>query len=59
MYFRRSIVSLVALAALAGPAAANLVVNPGFETGDFTGWSGSTGHGISIDSSPGYINSGS
>ena len=37
-------------AALGGPAAAaNLVLNPGFETGDFTDWS-VTGDGISIDS---------
>jgi hypothetical protein len=35
--------------ALSGPAArANLVLNPGFETGDFTDWS-VTGDGISID----------
>ncbi len=34
---------MVVMAAIAGPAAAdptNLVTNPGFETGDMTGWSG-------------------
>ncbi|MGH7012405.1 MAG: PEP-CTERM sorting domain-containing protein, partial [Caulobacteraceae bacterium] len=36
-------------------AATNLVVNPGFETGDFTGWTVS-GDGISIDSA--FPNSG-
>src|SRR5271165_3381668 len=49
MSFRSSIASLGLLAALAGPAAANLVANPGFETGDFTDWT-VTGDGISIDS---------
>lgn len=37
---------MVVMAAIAGPAAAdptNLVVNPGFETGNLTGWSGSGG----------------
>jgi hypothetical protein len=35
-----SLVSLAFVASLgmAAPASANLVVNPGFETGDFTGW---------------------
>lgn len=35
--------TMVVMAAIAGPAAAdpNLVSNPGFETGDLTGWSGS------------------
>jgi hypothetical protein len=28
----------LAVLAVPGPAAANLLVNPGFETGDFTGW---------------------
>lgn len=51
MSFRSSIASLALLAALAGPAgAANLVLNPGFETGDFTDWT-VTGDGILIDSS--------
>lgn len=37
------------VAAVSGPAvAANLVLNPGFETGDFTDWT-VTGDGISID----------
>ncbi len=50
MSFRSSIASLALLASLAGPAgAANLVLNPGFETGDFTDWT-VTGDGISIDS---------
>ncbi|MGH7018084.1 MAG: PEP-CTERM sorting domain-containing protein [Caulobacteraceae bacterium] len=37
------------LAASAASATTNLVVNPGFETGDFIGWTVS-GDGISIDS---------
>ncbi len=48
MSFRTSLLSLVALAALAGPAKANLVQNPGFETADFTHWA-VTGDGILID----------
>jgi hypothetical protein len=48
MSFRSFLVSLIALVALAGPVGANLVLNPGFETGDFTGWS-VTGDGILID----------
>jgi len=44
-----SLAMVIALAAIAGPAAAdpNLVSNPGFETGDLTGWSGS---GAFVDS---------
>jgi hypothetical protein len=34
----RVLVTLVVGAGLASTAAANLVVNPGFETGNFTGW---------------------
>jgi hypothetical protein len=38
---RPILLALTALAALsfADPANANLITNPGFETGDFTGWS--------------------
>jgi hypothetical protein len=38
------LLALTAVAALsfAYPAKANLITNPGFETGDFTGWSTST-----------------
>lgn len=40
---------LTLVAAICGPAAAaNLVLNPGFETGDFTDWT-VTGDGIAID----------
>jgi hypothetical protein len=50
MSFRISVASLALLAALAGPAGAvNIVLNPGFETGDFTNWT-TTGDGISVDS---------
>jgi len=50
MSYRSSIASLALLAGLAEPAgAANLVLNPSFETGDFTDWS-VAGDGISIDS---------
>ena len=40
------LVTLVVAAWLAATSSANLVVNPGFETGDFTGWiqSGDTGN---------------
>jgi hypothetical protein len=56
MSFRASLASLAVLAALTAPAGAvNLVSNPGFETGDFTGWT-VTGDGILIDSS--YPNTG-
>ena len=48
MSFRSFLVSLIALVVLAGPVGANLVLNPGFETGDFTGWS-VTGDGVLID----------
>jgi hypothetical protein len=34
----RILVCLVAVLSLSSIASANLVVNPGFETGDFTGW---------------------
>jgi hypothetical protein len=45
----RVLVSLTVAAAMCGPAAAeNLVLNPGFETGDFTDWT-VTGDGIAID----------
>ncbi len=39
--FKHLSAMIVAMAAIAGPALANpnLVANPGFETGDFTGWS--------------------
>jgi hypothetical protein len=51
MTMRRSLLPLliVLIASLGGSAAdANLVLNPGFETGDFTDWS-LTGDGIAID----------
>jgi hypothetical protein len=51
MTMRRSLLPLliVFVATLVGPAlAANLVLNPSFETGDFTNWS-VTGNGILID----------
>jgi hypothetical protein len=46
-----SMIFCIALAALCSgrSEAANLVANPGFETGDFTGWT-VTGDGILIDS---------
>ena len=45
----RIVVWLALVAAMCGPAAAtNLVLNPGFETGDFTNWT-VTGEGIAID----------
>lgn len=49
MSFRITMVTFLALASFAGPSMANLVGNPGFETGDFTDWT-LTGDGISIDS---------
>lgn len=47
---RKLVLAWFALAAVVGgPAvAANLVLNPGFETGDFTDWS-VTGDGVAID----------
>jgi hypothetical protein len=43
------LVWLTLVAAMCGPAAAtNLVLNPGFETGDFTNWI-VTGDGVAID----------
>lgn len=48
---RRSLlpILIVLIASLGGSAAdANLVLNPGFETGDFTDWS-LTGDGVAID----------
>jgi hypothetical protein len=43
------LVWLTLVAAICGPAAAtNLVLNPGFETGDFTNWT-VTGDGVAID----------
>ncbi len=43
--FKHLSAMMVIMAAIAGPAAAdsNLVTNPGFETGDLTGWSGGGG----------------
>ena len=44
-----TLVCLALIAAMCGSAAAaNLVLNPGFETGDFTNWT-VTGDGIAID----------
>ena len=44
------LVWLTLVAGMCGPAAAtNLVLNPGFETGDFTDWT-VTGDGVAIDS---------
>ncbi len=43
-------------------AAANLVLNPGFETGDFTDWTvtpASSGSDFGVSSSPSYVHSGS
>lgn len=34
------LLALLVLAAAPAISAPNLIVNPGFETGDFTGWSG-------------------
>jgi hypothetical protein len=48
---RRSLIPVwfALAAAISGPAtAANLVLNPGFETGDFTDWT-VTGDGVAID----------
>ena len=56
MTFRSSFATLAVLAATAGPAAANLVANPGFETGDLGSWT-VTGDGISADAY--YPNTGS
>jgi hypothetical protein len=44
------IICAVLLLALPGLASANLIINGGFETGDFTGWtlSGNTGYGIGV-----------
>ena len=59
---RKPLLGFAALAlalAMSGPASANLVVNGGFETGDFTGWtlSGNPGF-ISITSNPAEVHSG-
>jgi hypothetical protein len=45
---RPILLTLTAVAALsfAYPASANLITNPGFETGDFTGWTGSLIGGV-------------
>lgn len=37
---------LLMLSALAPAMAANIVVNPGFETGNFTGWTGASGWNV-------------
>jgi len=43
----------IALCAVASPAFANLVANPGFETGDFAGWTQSGDTSFSgVDGNP-------
>ena len=53
---------LIALAAMVGvatPAAANIVSNPGFESGDFTGWvTSAPTFGIGVDTYASDVNSG-
>jgi hypothetical protein len=50
------VLTAVATLSFAHPASANLITNPGFETGDFTGWTNVNGlgivHGTSFGISP-------
>jgi len=50
---------LAMIVGIATPAAANIVTNPGFETGDFTGWATSApAFGIGVDTNASDVNSG-
>jgi hypothetical protein len=40
------VLTAVATLSVAYPAKANLITNPGFETGDFTGWTNTNGLGV-------------
>lgn len=49
----------LALAVLAQPAAANLLTNPGFETGDLTGWTSSNLTLANVSNNPAFVHDGS